>query len=149
MHQGVANALPCELKDNYLSVDTQSSTLFLCSNQDSVKTFKVALGRGGLDKKIQGDGKTPLGSYSLGTPRSSKRFFSFIPIGYPTPAQNAQGFTGSDVGVHGPLKYLSWLGRLNNWVNWTNGCVAVGSSNEISEIVTWVNENHVSTILIK
>ncbi len=80
---------------------------------------------------------------------SSGRFFTFIPIGYPTPIQKEQGYTGSDVGVHGPFHYLSWLMMLNTWVNWTNGCVAVGSSDEISEIAEWVRDHHVSSITIR
>ncbi len=63
---------------------------------------KVSLGRGGLEKSVQGDRKTPMGTYSIGAPRPSKRFFIFIPIGYPSEKQRVNGFTGGDVGVHGP-----------------------------------------------
>lgn len=140
---------PCFPSGRYFQVDTHDSRLFLCEDGQALKSFKVSLGRGGLDKKAQGDGRTPIGAYSLGAPRPSNRFFTFIPVGYPTPEQKKIGFTGSDVGVHGPFRYLSWLGSLNTWIDWTNGCIAVGSANEISEIAEWVRNAKITSITIR
>jgi murein L,D-transpeptidase YafK len=144
----MADDKPCVESYQYIEVIASESELFLCENGRALKTFKVSLDRGGLEKKMQGDGKTPIGNYSLGIPRSSNRFFVFIPIGYPNEKQKVQGFTGSDVGLHGPIRDLSWLGKLNTWINWTNGCVAVGSEHEIFEISDWVKSNQGATISI-
>lgn len=113
-----------------------------------MKAYTVSFGRGGTDKHIQGDSRTPIGRYRLGAPRESERFFIFIPIGYPTAQQKAQGYTGGDVGLHGPIDYLNWIGDLNTWVNWTDGCVAVANEYEISEIATWVRQGHIGWIVI-
>jgi len=109
--------------------------------------FKVALGRGGLDKTRQGDGRTPLGTYSLGAPRPSTRFGTFIPIGYPTPEQSARGFTGRDVGVHGPERRARWLGSLSTWIDWTAGCVATGTDDEIALVASFVRERSPGVVL--
>lgn len=141
-------AQPCSMGASYLDVDTSTSRLYLCQNGLASKSFSVALGKGGLDKKAKGDGRTPIGTYPLGSPRTSNRFFKFVPIGYPTADQKTKGYTGSDVGVHGPFRYFSWLGRLNTWVNWTDGCIATGSNDEISEIAVWIDHNQVNSITI-
>jgi murein L,D-transpeptidase YafK len=138
----------CTENSQYIEVNTRSSMLYLCDYGRILKEYPVALGRGGLDKTTQGDAKTPRGQYSLGVPRASNRFFMFIPVGYPTAEQKAQGFTGADVGVHGPLRILSWIGPLNAWINWTNGCIAVSSEHEILDIADWVNSNRISTITV-
>jgi murein L,D-transpeptidase YafK len=143
-----AKAEVCSGNLSYLEVNISEAKLFLCDHGRVIRDFRVSLGRGGIDKKVKGDARTPIGKYELGTPRPSSRFIKFIPIGYPTEQQRQRGFTGSDVGVHGPLRYLSWLGGLNTIVNWTNGCIAVGSEAEISEVADWVNANHVTEIVV-
>ncbi|MFN0063301.1 MAG: murein L,D-transpeptidase family protein, partial [Myxococcaceae bacterium] len=120
-------------------VDTKEHRLWLCEADLAVKAFKIAIGRGGAGKRKQGDLKTPLGTYSLGSPRASTRFGIFIPIGYPTTEQSKQGFTGKDVGIHGPDRRFRWLGGANNWMDWTQGCIAVATDDSIEEISNWVN----------
>lgn len=144
----IAMASHCDQRANYLEVDLNESQLYLCSNLRSMKSYPVSFGRGGTDKHIQGDSRTPIGRYRLGAPHASERFFIFIPIGYPTAAQRAQGYTGASVGVHGPLNYLNWVGSANTWINWTDGCIAVGTEEEISEISNWVRQGHIGWIVI-
>ncbi len=139
----------CKGHTSAVVVDTAQHRLWLCQEEKKFGEFKVAIGRGGIDKRKQGDKKTPLGEYSLGTPRPSNRFGIFIPVGYPTPDQEAKGFTGSAVGVHGPSRILKGLGRLSTWIDWTEGCIAVGTDKEISEISQSVKELNVDRIIIK
>jgi murein L,D-transpeptidase YafK len=141
-------ASPCKANKNYIDVDTKQSKLRLCAHQKIEKEYSVSFGRGGFGKTATQDGKTPLGNYPLGEPRGSKRFYIFIPIGYPTPAEVKKGYTGRDVGLHGPDKKFAWLKKINTWVNWTNGCIAVSSKEEIDEIANWVKKEKASTIVI-
>jgi murein L,D-transpeptidase YafK len=76
--------------------------------------------------------------YPLGAPRASARYRTFIPVGYPTPQQRRQGLTGSAVGIHGPARQLRWLGSINTFLDWTAGCVVVGSDAEMDRIAAWV-----------
>ncbi len=81
-----------------------------------------------------GDRRTPLGTYTLGAPRPSARWGTFIPVGYPTDEQRRRGFTGSDVGIHGPERRLRWLGPINAWLDWTAGCVAVPDDQALARV---------------
>lgn len=132
-----------------LIVDTARHLLFICQDGDDIQQYRVSIGRGGTDKRKHNDDKTPLGAYPLGIPRPSARFGTFIPIIYPTPRQKATGYSGNDVGVHGPFRQLKSFGEMNTSADWTRGCVAVGSDEEISEIARWLKEHQASRILIK
>src|SRR5204862_7282944 len=90
---GAAAPSPCQPGETGLVVRAADHPLELCQDGRSVVTHKVARGSGGLAKRRMGDGKTPVGLYGLGTPRPSQSFGTFVPVGYPTPAQHKQGFT--------------------------------------------------------
>ena len=127
-------------------VDLHNGHLFLCVDRHLVKQFTVATGSGGAGKRAANDNKTPVGSYAIGEPRVSKEFGTFIPIGYPTAEQRSRGATGGDVGIHGPKRGFSWLGRAGMWVNWTRGCIAVASDAQIREIADWIRRNRPAEI---
>jgi len=126
-----------------------------CLAGQSVGAQPVSLGHGGLDKRVQGDGKTPLGRYALGKPRRSRNYRFFIPVAYPTEEQRSAGFTGGDIGVHGPPRNVHPAGptRVGGplWLlsNWTDGCIAVRDDAQLESIVAWVNEHQVKLIEIR
>lgn len=132
----------CLHRENEIVINTQEHRLSLCREQKAEREFTVSLGSGGIGKHEEGDHRTPLGSYALGTPRPSEEFVLFIPVGYPTLEQRKAGYTGGDIGIHGPKKQWAWLGRLANWRDWTRGCIAVGRAEDIREIAAWVNRYH-------
>jgi len=137
----------CAGRATLIVVQTKPHLLYLCEGGRTVTRMKVALGSGGLDKRRQGDAKVPLGGYSLAAPVASRQFHTFILIGYPTPAQRRAGFTGSAVGVHGPAR--GYAGALSTSVDWTLGCIAVGTDGEIDEIAAWVKARRVNRIEIQ
>jgi len=139
----------CAGEDRTIVVDTAEHELLLCEAGRTARTFDVALGRGGVGKRKEGDRRTPLGAYPLGEPRPSARFGTFVPIGYPTAEQAASGLTGSDVGIHGPRRTLAFLGGANVLLDWTLGCVAVGTDAEIEAIAAWVREQHAARVVLR
>ncbi|MFG0268794.1 murein L,D-transpeptidase family protein [Pseudomonas sp. zjy_14] len=145
------SADPCREHRSVVLVQLKKEQLSLCKNGATVKAYDVALGSGGFGKTRAGDEKTPIGTYPLEKPRPStdKKFHTFIKIGYPTPKQIAQGYTGNDVGIHGPHKYWAWAGGANTWINWTNGCVAVKSNQDIIDISQWVESEQVRTVTLE
>lgn len=112
--------------------------LLLCRSGALDRVYPVALGRGGVGKRKVNDNRTPAGAYALGAPRPSKRFGTFIAIGYPTHEQRRLGFSGGGIGVHGPDRRFAWAGRANTVVDWTRGCIATASYEAIDEIARWV-----------
>ncbi len=146
-----ADAPPCAGRGTSLVVDTAAGRLHLCEGGRAVTTYPVTLGSSGVGKRRQGDKRTPLGTYRLGLPRGSKKYHRFIPVGYPTKAQRKQGFTGSAIGVHGPPRGAVWvgrmgLGRLLTLFDVTDGCIAVGTDEEIEEIERFVRAKKVRRI---
>jgi murein L,D-transpeptidase YafK len=140
-------ARACQPGETGVVVRAEARALELCQDGRSVASHRVALGSGGLGKRRTGDGKTPLGRYGLGTPRPSNGYGTFVPVGYPTPAQQKQGFTGYAVGIHGPPR--GGGGPLSTTVDWTAGCIAVGTDAEIQAISAWIRDRHVKTVRIE
>jgi len=139
---------PCSRYDTAVVVDVHARSLRLCELGATQAHYPVALGRGGTAKRTRGDRKTPLGSYALGEPRLSDRFGVFIPISYPTAAQRRRGFTGGEIGIHGPQRRFEWAGSWNTYVDWTDGCIALGTLDEAMEVATFVRE-HAPTVFIR
>ena len=139
----------CTAKDSRVVVETARHRLALCAAGRQVAEFDVRLGRGGVGKTAEGDGKTPLGTYALEAPRPSQRYGVFIPIGYPTAEQRSKGYTGGDIGVHGPHRRVRWLGSLVNTFDSSDGCLGLATDDEINRIAAWVKQTHVRTIEIR
>ncbi len=141
----LANTVTCPLSSG-INVHTTKRILAICKRGTVVKTFRVALGYKGVGKKRRGDNKTPIGLYGLAQPRKSTQFKVFIPILYPTSNQLAKGYTGRDVGIHGPTQ--STLNWFNNLPSATRGCIAVGQNNYIEYVANWVKSNPGTKVLI-
>jgi len=142
-----ANFFSCQLS-NGINVNTRQHVLKICKNGTVINTFKVAIGYNGAGKRRVGDNKTPLGLYNLAYPRRSANFDIFIPILYPTAKQAAAGYTGRDVGIHGPEQTSKMLNWLDNLPMATRGCIAVGKNNYIEYVAKWVKSNPGTKILI-
>lgn len=142
-----AGSLTCPLSSG-INVNTAKRILNICKHGSIIKTFKVAIGYKGVGKKHAGDNKTPMGLYGLSYPRKSRQFKVFIPISYPTAKQVATGYTGRDVGIHGPLQSSAMFDWLNNLPGATRGCIAVGKNNHIEYVANWIRANPGTKILI-
>jgi len=142
-----ATPTPCHRGETAVLVRVSDHALELCQDGRSVARHKVALGSGGIGKRQQGDGKTPLGLYPLGAPRPSASFGTFVPVGYPTAQQHRLGFTGNSVGIHGPPRGVG--GALTTTIDWTAGCIAVGTDAEIAAISAWIRDRRVRTVRIE
>lgn len=137
---------PCAAGETAVVVRTSDHALWLCDGGAAVRRFQVALGSGGIGKRRVGDGKTPLGVYSLAAPRPSRWFGTFILIGYPTPAQARLGWTGSAVGIHGPPR--GPLGPQAVRFDWTAGCVAVATDDDIAAVARWIVARRVRIVRV-
>ena len=146
--RATAAAGPCRADETAVVVDTTAHRLYLCARGAAEASFTVALGASGVDKRRAGDNRTPLGIYTLGAPRPSANFHRFVPVAYPTPAQARAGFTGSAIGIHGPPRGLDGASRLQALVatDWTAGCIAVATNDDIEAIVRWLDARGVRIV---
>jgi murein L,D-transpeptidase YafK len=88
-----------------------------------IRTYKVALGRGGLEpKQSEGDARTPEGHYTIDSRNAASRFYKARHISY-----------GGAIMIHGLPPGMAWLGAVHRAYDWTAGCVAVTDA-EMDEI---------------
>ncbi len=140
---------PCKGQDTVLIIYTSTHTMWMCQKSDAIAKFRVALGQCGVKKRNKGDKKTPLGVYDLGLPRHSDKFRFFIPIGYPNTKQSSKGYSGGNIGIHGPYRGSLWLGKYSAEVDWTHGCIAVGTDEDILAVAQWVKSQGVKKVIIR
>lgn len=92
-----------------LVVDTKKSRLHLFQNDNGhlnhITDYYVTLGKNGVDKKIQGDKRTPLGIYYISTSLKRKLPDMYgelaFPLSYPNEWDKHQQKTGSGIWLHG------------------------------------------------
>jgi hypothetical protein len=138
---------PCPPSGDAIVVLTGARELWLCAAGEPATRFAVALGRSGIGKRHRGDGRTPLGRYALGAPRRSAQYGTFIPIVYPTPEQAARGFTGGAVGIHGPPRGMDGPDYPVTEIDWTLGCIATGTDDEVGAIAEFVRARRPGVVI--
>jgi murein L,D-transpeptidase YafK len=131
-------ATPLPTADSILVIK-HDHTLTLERAGQSIKQYRVALGRGGLGtKQIAGDNKVPEGTYRIVSRNPRSAFYRALRVGYPTPQQTAAAHArgvdpGGDIMIHGIRNGLGWLGPTQRFIDWTKGCIAV-TDPEMDEI---------------
>lgn len=119
--------------------------LRLLNGNEIVKSYAVALGRGGLKPKMrEGDRRTPEGLYRIDSRNPSSRFHLALHISYPDEADKERARKlgvdpGRDIMIHGLGNEFMHLGTRQHLYDWTDGCIAVTDS-EIEEIWRLVPE---------
>jgi L,D-transpeptidase YnhG len=93
-----------------IAVDASRSRLYLFENTPTglqlKDDFYVTLGKAGINKKVEGDQRTPLGIYYVTSrldPATLKDFYGSgaLPINYPNVLDLKRGQTGSGIWLHG------------------------------------------------
>ncbi len=112
--------------------------LHLLSGDKVVKSYDFGMGFAPVgDKKIEGDGKTPEGRYTIDRKNPNSRYYLSVGLSYPNARDIAEAralgkSAGGDIFIHGTPDPRSQRG------DWTWGCLAVQNS-EIEEIFSMVD----------
>jgi murein L,D-transpeptidase YafK len=134
-----AYSLPPQQKAQRVLVLKAQHKLLLLNGDGVIKTYTVAIGRGGLaPKQQQGDHRTPEGLYEIDRRKKDSRFHRALHISYPSEADRERARRlgvnpGGDIMIHGMMNGLGWLGSMHRLIDWTDGCIAVTDA-EIEEI---------------
>lgn len=136
---------PCPAKGPALVVETSAHRLVLCEDGVALRSFEVAIGQNGPAPRRVGWAQTPLGRFTLAAPRPSKQFHVFVPLVNPDPKR----FSAWAIGLHGPQRGWEQAGHVNVESDWTLGCIAVSSDEEIDEIARWVRARNTKRIEIR
>jgi murein L,D-transpeptidase YafK len=104
-----------------------------------IRTYKVALGRGGLaPKEREGDGRIPEGYYVIDSRNAASHYHKALHISYPDAEDRKRAAKlgvspGGAIMIHGLPSGMGWLGATHRLYDWTLGCIAVTDA-EIDDI---------------
>jgi murein L,D-transpeptidase YafK len=133
-----AQQLAAEKADSVLILK-KDHVLELLSAGKVIRSYKVALGQGGLAPKERvGDGRTPEGRYTIDSRNAASAYHRSLHISYPNEEDRKRAAKlgvspGGDIMIHGLPNGRGWVGPAHRTVDWTLGCVAVTDA-EIEEI---------------
>ena len=114
-----------------IAVDASRSRLYLFENTANglklMADYYISVGKSGIEKKVEGDLRTPLGVYFITSnldPNSLKDFYGSgaLPINYPNQLDMRRGKTGSGIWLHGTPREQFSRAPLS-----TDGCVAIAN----------------------
>jgi murein L,D-transpeptidase YafK len=104
-----------------------------------IRTYKVALGQGGLAaKEREGDALTPEGHYVIDAKYDHSAYHKALHVSYPSAADRRRAAKlgvspGGAIMIHGLPNGKGWVGAGHRLYDWTLGCVAV-TDEEIDEV---------------
>src|SRR4029077_3904013 len=128
-----------KLQADKIIIVKSARTMTLFNADKVLKTYKVALGTVPVGpKRIEGDHKTPEGSYTIDARNSHSRFHLSLHVSYPSAADRERARKlgsrpGGAIMIHGLENHFAYLGALHRQTDWTDGCIAVTNA-EIEEI---------------
>jgi murein L,D-transpeptidase YafK len=118
-------------------IEKEKRKLHLISDGSTFRTFDIALGGAPLgDKEIEGDFKTPEGSYELDMRNPNSDYFLSIHVSYPNNADRQEARKkgvdpGGQIMIHGQPNTPTYSAGYYKSADWTNGCIAVSNSDMI------------------
>jgi murein L,D-transpeptidase YafK len=143
--------LPTPTKADLVVVRKAERSLQLMREGRVLATYRIALGpepRG--PKRMEGDGRTPEGVYTLDWRNEDSGFYRSIHVSYPraddlVPADRWGVSPGGLIMVHGMPNGATPRRVGHPFVDWTNGCIAV-TNEEMDEI--WARVDDGTPIII-
>lgn len=120
-----------------LIVDKSARQLILMHHDEVLRAYEIELGFAPEgDKQVEGDGRTPEGSYVIDRRNPNSAFYLSIGISYPNEEDRAEAEAlgqspGGDIFIHGTPQ--PW----RRGDDWTAGCIAI-SNREMREVYSMV-----------
>ncbi len=118
-------------------VHKSSRQLILMHHDEVLRSYEMELGFAPEgDKEMQGDGRTPEGSYVIDRRNPESQFYLSIGISYPNAEDIAEAEAlgenpGGDIFIHGTPN------PLRRGDDWTAGCIAI-SNREMRQVYSMV-----------
>ena len=133
----------------YIIVDKSDYELQVYDDKGWYATYPVVFGSSSLDdKQMEGDRKTPEGSFHVISKKLHNKWDRFIMLDYPTRESYAKfnerkkrgeipasAGIGGGVGIHGTWPHEDY--QVDKYKNWTNGCISL-KNEDVEEIYTFV-----------
>ena len=139
-----AEPLAPAVRFDKLVVEKQARRLTAWSGGKAVREYRIALGPvPDGPKRVQGDKKTPEGTYSVDGKNPHSRFYKNLGVSYPNAEDRKRAAAlgkspGGDIKIHGLGPEFRHLGKDQWKYDWTLGCIAV-TDEEIDELYDHTN----------
>lgn len=133
-----------EQKADAILILKKDHLMELLSRGKVFRTYKVALGQGGLaPKRREGDARTPEGHYVIDAKYEHSKYHKALHVSYPDAEDRRRAAKlgvspGGAIMIHGLPNGKGWVGSRHRLFDWTLGCIAV-TDEEIDEIWTRVS----------
>jgi murein L,D-transpeptidase YafK len=130
---------PAPAKADSILILKKNHVMELLAGGKIIRTYKVALGQGGLaPKEREGDARTPEGRYVIDSRNTASAYHKALHISYPNSDDRNRAAKlgvspGGAVMIHGLPNRKGWVGTTHRLYDWTLGCIAV-TDQEIDEI---------------
>ena len=133
----------------YIVIDKSEYELSVYDNQGWYATYPVVFGSDNQgDKKMEGDKKTPEGSFKIISKRVHDKWSRFLHIDYPNDDSKrkfnqrkengeipASARIGGAIGIHGTWPHEDFV--VDKYKNWTMGCISMKRA-DVEEIYSFV-----------
>jgi murein L,D-transpeptidase YafK len=139
----IAEVLPAQQtaprKADSILILKKDHVMELLAGGKVIRTYKVALGQGGLaPKEREGDRRTPEGHYTIDAKYAVSHYHKALHVSYPNAEDRARAAKlgvspGGAIMIHGLPNGKGWVGAAHRLYDWTLGCIAVNDE-EIDEI---------------
>jgi murein L,D-transpeptidase YafK len=130
---------PATQKADSVLILKKDHVMELLAGGSVIRTYKVALGQGGLaPKEREGDGRTPEGHYVIDSRNAASEYYLSLHVSYPNAEDRKRAAKlgvapGGAIMIHGLPNGKGWIGAGHRTFDWTLGCVAV-TNQEIEEV---------------
>jgi len=133
----------------YVVIDKSDYELSVFDNDGWLVTYPVVFGNNDLsDKLMEGDRKTPEGSFRIISKRVHEKWDRFMMLDYPTAEsyakfnqRKAQGIIpsnariGGAIGIHGTWPHEGYA--IDQYQNWTQGCISM-KNEDVEELFSMI-----------
>jgi len=125
------------------AVPTRADSILILKKDKVIRTYRVALGQGGLaPKQKEDDARTPEGHYVIDTRNAASNYHKALHISYPNAEDRSRAAKlgvspGGAIMIHGLPNGKGYIGSAHRLYDWTRGCIAVTDA-EIDEIWTMI-----------
>jgi murein L,D-transpeptidase YafK len=127
----VAACLAADQKADAVLINKSEKSLYLLTNDRVIAEYSVVFGSSPRGHKVQeGDERTPEGKYVLDYKNPHSKYFKSIHVSYPNSQDRKRArelgvSPGGDIMIHGQPNDLGWTRMFSQFVNWTDGCIAL------------------------
>jgi murein L,D-transpeptidase YafK len=121
----------------YIVIDKSDYELTVYDGEGWLVTYPIVFGNKDQgDKLVQGDRKTPEGTFTIINKKIHSKWCRYLALDFPTPVEVAkfnmrkqQGLIpanarqGGDIGIHGTWPHEDYA--IDQFQNWTEGCISL------------------------